>query len=150
MPAASYPAQAARHLLAELRRRGVRVCSIEQAIQRGHLTELEWCDALDEFRERARRASAMQGHVTRGRVTAQMVETLRALEAQPLTRPALARLLGVGYEATRKRLDFLIAHGHVARRGGPHLAVYALTDAGRLVLFQHQAARHAKRSGRAA
>lgn len=50
--ASPHAAAAVRHILAGLAARGIKVKTVDEAIQQGHLTDLEWCDVLDDFRER--------------------------------------------------------------------------------------------------
>ena len=49
--ASPHAAAAVRHILAGLTARGITVKTLNEAIQQGHVTDLEWCDVLDDFRE---------------------------------------------------------------------------------------------------
>ena len=48
-----HAAQAARYLLGDLKSRALIVGSIDEAIRRGYLTDAQWCQVLDIFRESA-------------------------------------------------------------------------------------------------
>ncbi|GAA4002835.1 hypothetical protein GCM10022631_11980 [Deinococcus rubellus] len=49
--ASPHAAQAARYLLDDLKSRALVAESIDEAISRGYLTDLQWCETLDIFRE---------------------------------------------------------------------------------------------------
>lgn len=51
-PSQSYAHEAAMYIVRGLQSRDIRVYSVDEAIRQGHITDLQWCAVLDEFRKR--------------------------------------------------------------------------------------------------
>lgn len=122
MSAAEHAIRAAQALLRDLRAKGYRPKSVDEAIRRGLITDLDWCAALDKYRS--------DPHLPRGATARRPQSALDALLEVVQAEPGLkvseaAQRLQRDTMNTFRHAKTLEREGLIERRGKHPARLYA-------------------------